>query len=315
MDKNHIFIASNFYSTINSSSGTIFRYELATCTTDSVPNIIAANYSSKSVASLSELFCPYSTITDTLSGIPSVNLSAEENLASGDSVIEMFPYYMRSGINTGICPTYGETLPNTTGDIIDNNESTDIRSIAIKTPIMMAGFGYTTEGLPTPSLYDQKLKDDSGYIPDYTTKEYDRRQFASNVRERVDLWNAGPLDVRWDENRHMFISAPEVFVGYTIQKIPASKGRFHKKLVIDNTVDPPTSGYIRDSFGSGEIEVYNGRYNDYCSASGSPQRLLIINRSTEADIESGIMVVVTRTNNGEYMPIYVDCDPDTKGQI
>lgn len=309
MNINHIFIVSNAYNAYNEDGDDTYVYEIGTCTTESVQTLINVDYENKSIVSLSELFAPYtskqySSGDDNFIPISDFEIRDESTyIGSGDSVINLMSDDYAECLNVGICATYGSGLPSKTRDMIYNTSVSGIRSIAFRNPIMVSGYGYTTEGLPTPSLHDEYTRDDPDYDPSYTDIEYNERHFAENVRDRADLWNAGPLDLRWDKNRKVYVAAPEIYIGYTVEKIKSSPGRFNVNA----------SG-IRDTFGSGEIEIYNGMYSDFCAPSGVKQKMLVINRSIEADIASGTMVIVTRANNGEIVPLYVDCDPDTKGQ-
>jgi len=317
-NKKSTFISSYAYSTKNDDNVISHYYEVGFCPNESVAEIIDDRFQQQAIISLSELFCPYKAIIDGegvgSSGIPEADFSEREAgfAGSGYARPEIVCSDLQSGVNYGICPTYGEERQDRSDEIFDKNDMQDIRSVGFKLPMMVAGFGFTTEGMPFPSRFDEQTKDDEDYDPDDETKSYDRHQFSSRTRDRMDLWKAGPLDIRWDEYRSMYVAAPENFIGYAMGDIPASSGRYADK-----------------TFTSGEIELSIGRYDDYHTPSGEidvksttggttttikrpfpGHKLLIINRSVSMDIPSGALVIATRLNNGEYMPIFADCAPD-----
>lgn len=325
------FFTSTSYITTDDSGNPITRYDVAGQETSVISSYLSAGYDFKSVVSLDEMFSPYSTIAGSGNIIPYASFAPRPtgvSPGSGDSRSEIISYDVRSGVNVGICPTFYTDLdnPNVNSAIVDKNDTVDIRSMAFRSPMMVAGFGYDTEGFPTPSVYDDTLRykdptfilskepnsgDYPGNFSQYTADSglwvgsgnainYQKRQFAFNFRDRPDEWNSGPLDLRWDKYKKMYVAAPEVFVGYALQDIPVSDGRYGEK-----------------TFTSGEIEVYTGRYDSFgitdrnkSQFPGYANKLLIINRSVDKSIDSGTMVIAIRTNNGEYMPIWVDCDAD-----
>lgn len=327
------FFTATSYVTVDSNENPITRFDLAGQETSAISSYLSAGYDIKSVISLDEIFSPYSTTDGSGNIIPYASFSPRPtgvaiSPGSGDSRSEVISYDVRSGINIGLCPTFDLSLDNPDADnsIADKDDTVNIRSIAFRSPMMVAGFGYDTEGFPTPSIYDDTLRyqdptfilpkepksgdypsdfakytTDSGlWVGSGNTINYQKRQYAFNFRERPDEWKSGPLDLRWDKYKKMYVAAPEVFVGYALQNIPASNGRFGEK-----------------TFTSGEIEVYSGRYDEFgvtdrnkSQFPGYANKLLIINRSVDKSIDSGTMVMAIRTNNGEYMPIWVDCDAD-----
>ncbi len=297
------YITSFSYKTKDEDDNEVYIYEVGTCPMESVALLLDESFTSKAIVSLNELFCPYiAVINDEASDLMAKADFTRRDISvcSGDARPEIIGSDFQSGINHGTCPTFGEEIAESNDDIFDKKDVEDIRSIAFKAPMMVAGFGYTTEGMPFPSKFDELTKDDDSYNPTDEEKQYDKHVFSGKARDRTDLWKAGPLDIRWDDYRNMYVAAPENFIGYAMCNIPASSGR-----------------YAERKFTSGEIELSIGRYEDYHTPSGSEgsttiiaHKLLIINRSVSMDIPSGALVIATRLNNGEYMPIFADCAPD-----
>lgn len=67
-------------------------------------------------------------------------------------------------------------------DYVNRGEpSEDLQPIGLKTPIVAVGWGYDTAGNPVPSSSPG--------------------QFLENYEKRPETWKAGPIDLRWDEER------------------------------------------------------------------------------------------------------------------
>lgn len=84
------------------------------------------------------------------------------------------------------------------------------RPMALRGPLMVAGWGYTTLGLPVPNR--QQLVTEvvmsggtvisSGIIPSGSITS-----FHPNYLTDKSLWKVGPVDLRWDELRHVWATA------------------------------------------------------------------------------------------------------------
>jgi hypothetical protein len=65
-------------------------------------------------------------------------------------------------------------------------EFPEYRAVGLRAPLILVGWGYDTNGNPVPAD-----PDNSGV-------------FVDNHRQRQDLWKAGPLDARWDDERKVW---------------------------------------------------------------------------------------------------------------
>lgn len=65
------------------------------------------------------------------------------------------------------------------------------RAMALRGPLLIAGWGYSTAGYPVPNE-----SGDNGT----STK------FVDDYLRRYDLWKVGPLDARWDESRGVWVA-------------------------------------------------------------------------------------------------------------
>lgn len=171
----------------------------------------------------------------------------------GCSLDNIFTVYSTSSQASGIMPFFGETTSVEQGTVNDLNpfpsgnvtskvvfngsevqpnglatlSSDYVRSIALKAPLIVAGWGYTVDGLPVAASGDS-------FHPDYLTD--------------TSLWKAGPVDLRWDDDRQVWaagggISAHLVKIDYSMHTDP----NFYNKLE-SGLINQPysTSGYIMD---------------------------------------------------------------------
>lgn len=330
------FIGVNSYSVSNNSGYLEYVTEVGTCDAAFVQKFISHEYVNKGITSLNELFSGYKTgdsgnltkaefteRTTTVSG-----KSVSQNGGYLDVRFDMVSYDVRSGLNTGMSPTFGTNYPSDMTEVINKKDLDDIRGVSFRTPMMMTGFGYTTEGMPFPSKYDYnkletehylEYEDTSGWISlegpirssgevsdydEYSGAYYtaqnslrdDKRSFYEHARVRPDLHKAGPVDLRWDTRKSMWVSAPEVYCGYSLSNVSPASGR-----------------YASQTFTSGYMEVSTGAYSNYGVC--DKDEILFINRSVSLEITRGMFMIVTRTNNGEYIPTWVDCDVDSSGGV
>ena len=142
-------------------------------TYNSIPQI-AANYSDKAIASLDSLFIPFSTDVAHTGNLP--------HYETRTSFTEDFEYLDPfRGTHMSTIMSKGEVVPQ---DLVlrkdgypsDNN----YRALALRAPLILAGYGYTTSGTQTHQGQDYRIKPQD--------------------------WKVGPLDAKWDGNRHVWVA-------------------------------------------------------------------------------------------------------------
>lgn len=216
-------------------------------------------------------------------------------------------------------------------DKIDDPDGTEnVRYISFSSPFYLTGWCYDINGKPCPSVYDyEKLyfPDDiavaerSGTFADYnpptgvspsasgtyaTTfiKEMTlARRFIDDKKNTFDeffatdtkLHKAGPIDYRWNDTRKVFQSGPQIKEGYLLTVLESPNGRL-----------------ANPNYTSGLVAIYDGKGSDWRKI--EPEKTFwVINRSMSVDADSGTYIVSMEMPNGEYRPIWVDCDPDPSG--
>ena len=78
------------------------------------------------------------------------------------------------------------------------------RFMALRGPMVMAGWGYDTTGKPIPNKEDNA----AGSGGDFSTLEGLKDQFADNFMEHPETWPVGPIDLRFDRKRGVWTCPP-----------------------------------------------------------------------------------------------------------
>ena len=60
--------------------------------------------------------------------------------------------------------------------------------MGLRGPLVVVGWGYDVDGLPVPSDPNDETK------------------FLNNHKKRQDLWKAGPVDLRWDDDKKVWVA-------------------------------------------------------------------------------------------------------------
>lgn len=74
------------------------------------------------------------------------------------------------------------------------------RTMGIRGPVFLSGWGYSVQGLPVPSA--EGVKPSGAY------------EFHENVSTQRQLWKTGPVDLRWHDKRKVWVGGHEMLEGY-----------------------------------------------------------------------------------------------------
>jgi len=149
-----------------------------------------------------------------------------------------------------------------------------VKAVGIKAPVIIGGWGYTTDGNPVPSGETAETVD----------------EFLPNYQKRADKWKVGPLDIKWDDRRKVWATGDVggVVIGKTTSSIiyggsgSVTIGSFDSTKINIPLQKPFT-------YGGSSVTAY-----EHCLAVGE----IIYANSLVA------MTVV----DGEYVIIHVICD-------
>ena len=153
-----------------------------------VPAMIGGpDYSGKAMVSLDALFVPFSTHKTKFWHLPHFETPTASG-SSGRSVDELNPY--ASGNNTYTILQGDKLYGSGISPDLHVNDMQDEwkRPIAFKTPMILCGWGYDSDGKPVPNA-------SSGTPGD---------NFATNYLSKPNLWKTGPLDVKWSNTRKVW---------------------------------------------------------------------------------------------------------------
>lgn len=163
-------------------------------------------------------------------------------------------------------------LYNESGVAIANGQvnSNDIRALALRGPLVIAGWGYDVDGKPVPNASGDNSSSD----------------FIANYKTRQDLWKVGPMDTRWDESRGVWV---------------AGGGSTIKEGFLLQNLDGGIAG-------SGVNSSFTSTANMAVYSAGQPtgESILVTNRDINLSLFANQHVVVAQIGN-EYRPLTHTC--------
>lgn len=159
-------------------------------------------YSSKAGISMDGLYVPFSSNTESSNGLPKFESPSEDAISPTSEDLKPF------GSNS-----IGAVFPD--GDNAENLDDTNetVKSIALRSPLIVGGWGWDTDGNRVPN--------------------------HDNYKTRADLWKVGPLDIRWDNSRKVW-SVPNVNSQWYLGKV-------------NSNIEPSGNGYATRYAASGVV--------------------------------------------------------------
>lgn len=160
-----------------------------------------------------------------------------------------------------------------TDDAQENKNSiTEVKTIALRGPLLVSGWGYDTTGNPVPA------------------KEDDETEFHENAGTDRTLWKTGPVDLQWDNNREMWVAGGLGLI----------------EGVLKTAITAPS-----DPFGGGtSFTILQKNKSDSNFKDG--EEIIVINRDpylsvSLAQANTGKVLVVAAKINKEWRPLWVSC--------
>lgn len=249
---------------------------------------LADNYTNKAMVSMDSLFVPFSTNKNYNVGISGAfrsgmlpHYSSMPSGYTGSGVIgleQLNPYI--SGHNIAIITRDEEFTASGIVTRQHGYPSGDIyRALAYRTPMILAGWGYDTNGNPIPGI---KVSSSGTVDPSGATTVFD-----PDYLQDTSKWKVGPFEARWDNNRRVWTGGSPLNEGYLDDDLSAPSGNY--------TNLPHTSGYAKQySVGSSGL-IYSG------------SRALITNRDISLAAFSGTYLIWVNIN-GENRPVYIGAE-------
>lgn len=112
------------------------------------------------------------------------------NIAHGSTVDENFNFDEIKNID-------GSTFKN-------RQQSTDFRFHALRGPLVLQSWGYDINGKPIPNSNDSATEAENGNFRNVNLQD----KFLKNWLSNPKTWPVGPIDLRWDRHRGVWVSPP-----------------------------------------------------------------------------------------------------------
>lgn len=148
-------------------------------------NQVGDNFEQKAFVSWDALFRPFSTNPEA-SGIAKFENPKESGLIE-TTYMEMLKDSDISILSYGMSGSGNKDMPES---FSDRKNEDNIRSIALKGPLIISGFGFDVNDKPVPNSNPDNPS--SSFLEDY--------------KNRPDMWKTGPLDTRWDDERKVWVA-------------------------------------------------------------------------------------------------------------
>jgi hypothetical protein len=149
---------------------------------------LGRNYEKKAAVSMDGIFRPFTTNVEASSiGMPYFRTPASG--ADFPTSSDLNPY--RSGTDI-VMALRGSSLPDDLTLHRDPYFESDWRGMAFRGPLVIAGWGYDSDGKPVPN--------ESGGVGETRTDN-----FASGYLQNQGLWPVGPVDLPWDADRGVWV--------------------------------------------------------------------------------------------------------------
>lgn len=162
------------------------------------------------------------------------------------------------------------------GDRSKSDYRSDYSFLAMRGPIVMASWGYDTNGFPIPNKVDIETQASGGVFEGRNLQQ----KFMDGFLRKPSTWPVGPIDLRWDRQRSCWVSPP----AYSYFKARLTEPLMSGASAVANIIEHPS---FVDSSGSGiasessevkvfdcvgqtvesgrtiliEFDSYNGKYN------------------------------------------------------
>lgn len=100
--------------------------------------------------------------------------------------------------------TYGKSFADTT-NFTKRDQEEDFGFMSLRGPLVLQSWGYDTEGKPIPNIIDSPKKAEEGTFNRNGTKNKFMTDWLSNPK----TWPVGPIDLRWDRDRGVWVCPPQ----------------------------------------------------------------------------------------------------------
>ena len=120
----------------------------------------------------------------------------------------------------------------------------NVRSMGMRGPMLLSGWGYDIAGLPVPNGEGQIVQ--TGVVnnkPVYGSDPSGVLKFNPKTPVSRNLWKTGPVDLRWHKNKCKWVGGHDVLEGILIQDLPAGPSGL-AKMRIDRGLSQSTNEIV-----------------------------------------------------------------------
>jgi hypothetical protein len=224
---------------------------------------------------------PYFFFTDNIVFQTGVDKQLRPLYGSGNAYKNDFSIVAKDGYSDGVNINIKKVPYN-------NN----VRSMGIRGPVILSGWGYDSRGLPVPNGSNETVQTGvytdpkSGkQTPLYGLDPSGQYKFNPKTPTRRNLWKTGPVDLRWHEERKVWVGGQEMLEGYLLEDLSP------------NGVTNGASAIAKMSV----RRVINDK-----GLVGQNEFITVTSRDPNLSASSGAYIMVVDINY-EWRPIYVGC--------
>ena len=125
--------------------------------------------------------------------------------------------------------------------------ASDYRFSALKGPLVLHSWGYDTNGKPIPNAADSASATEGGVFNSDGLKD----RFMTNWTQNAKTWPVGPIDLRWDRDRGVWVSPPaeRIVVAQLLTKMSSSGTAKAKVLSVFSQYQNPSGDNIAEGDG------------------------------------------------------------------
>ena len=168
----------------------------------------------------------------------------------------------------------------------DRQNNYNPRGAALRGPLMLSGWGYDTNGKPIPNSVDSASSCQQGYFK----AENCTNRFMTDWISAPDTWPTGPIDLRWDRHRGVWVSPPSEKLVICQLTSNLFAGSVSEAVMIDPHGDFYPSTYTTDQ---------GGQLNSNTKAAK-----VFIKEPLGRSYAKGTTMVCYHYGNGNYIPIH-----------
>lgn len=274
---------------LNGATQNIDVVEIGTSTIEKAISAAGRDIDNIGMVSMDSLFCPYfiglswenheslpSWKEPNSSGITSTNL----NPFNPSKLMTDANIFYQAGPNLAIynsVETLGEgdfcqfknLVPNDQSEVSLRLDS--VKAVGFKSPMVLTGWGYNTEGKPVPA--------DTG----------NPNVFRNDAFRNPSGWKTGPVDLRWDDDKEMWVGFCErLQVIFSEDLMAAVNTKRDPSIAKARILRKKTNGDLKLSL----------------------DEVTVVNRFKNISIDSGVYAKIEYIN-GEWQPYAADCPGDS----